>query len=84
MIARFTNAALILLTLYMSLLAVTSHPARSQLIPSACHPSACHATASIDEAGNMGFYTVYNLTSPPAHLVSSSRGVYSIAAAELI
>jgi hypothetical protein len=47
-------------------------------------PSACHATASIDEAGNLTFYTVYNLTSTPAHLVSSSRGVYSIAATELI
>ena len=79
MIARFTNAVLILLTLYLPLLAVTSHPARSQLIP-----SACHATASIDEAGNLGFYTVYNLTSAPAHLVSSSRGLYSIAATELI
>jgi len=47
-------------------------------------PSAYHATASIDEAGNLGFYTVYNLTSAQAHLVSSSRGLYSIAATELI
>jgi hypothetical protein len=47
-------------------------------------PSAYHATASIDEAGDLTFYTVYNLTSAPAHLVSSSRGLYSIAAAELI
>jgi len=47
-------------------------------------PSACHATARIDEAGNLGFYTVYNWKSAPAHLVSSSRGLYSIAATELI